>query len=419
MDLPLNTADPTVMHIDLNSCFAMCEQQANPLLRGRPVGVAAYTGPTGCVISPSYEAKRRGVKVGMRVMDARMCCPDIAIVAPDPPKYRAVHMLFSKIFRSYSPDVVPKSIDECVIDFANTPALKRGLPTIAHEIKRRMKDEIGEWITCNIGLSTNRFLAKTAASLHKPDGFDTITHKNLRHVFSKLDLLDLCGINVRYEARLNANGIFTPLEFLDADRLKLKRQVFQSIVGGYWYMRLRGWEIDAMEWGRKSYGQSYALHEYTNDKSELGRLMMKLCEKMGRRLRKNGYVAQGIHVSCLYSDGTYWHTGRKVGTRLFTTNELFTRAQYLMNKQPERKDVTHLAVSCFELVRQENSQIGLFEDTQRKWGVTRAMDKVNDRYGEYVITPALMMGMKDKIIDRVPFGGTKDIEDLYTSLSSN
>lgn len=416
MDLPLNSAEPTVMHIDLNSCFAMVEQQANPLLRGRPVGVAAYTGPSGCVISPSYEAKRRGVKVGMRVMDARMICPDIFIIAPDPPKYRAVHLLFSRIFRDYSPNVIPKSIDEAVIDFAHTPALRRGLVTIGNEIKRRMKSEIGDWITCNIGISTNRFLAKTAASLHKPDGMDVITHKNIRYVYSKLNLTDLCGINVRYESRLNANRIFTPLEFLDSEMLKLKRQVFQSIVGYHWYMRLRGWEIDAIEWGRKSYGQSYALHKYTSDKSELGRLMMKLCEKMGRRLRKNGYIAQGIHTSCLYSDGTYWHIGKKLNSKLFTTNELFVKAQYLMNKQPEKKDVTHLAVSCFELIKQKNAQVGLFEDElYKKWDVTRAMDRVNDKYGEYVITPALMMGMKDQIIDRVPFGGTKDIEDLYIS----
>ena len=117
MYLPLNHNKPTIMHIDLNSAFATVEQQANPLLRGKPIAVAAYTTPNGCVVSPSMEAKKFGVKVGMTVREARLCCPQINVLAPDPHKYRAVHQRFSKIFRDYSPDVVPKFIDGAVIDF--------------------------------------------------------------------------------------------------------------------------------------------------------------------------------------------------------------------------------------------------------------------------------------------------------------
>src|SRR5258708_3081934 len=136
MDLPLNHNSPAIMHIDLNSCFATCAQQANPLLRGKPVVVAAYTTPNGCVVSPSIEAKN-----------------------------------------------------------------------------------IGEWFSWYVGIGTNRFLAKLAAGLHKPDGLDTITHKNLHAIYERLTLLDLCGINTRYQARLNAAGIFTPLDFLSASPL--------------------------------------------------------------------------------------------------------------------------------------------------------------------------------------------------------
>jgi DNA polymerase-4 len=102
-----------------------------------------------------------------------------------------------------------------------------------------MKAEIGEWITCNIGIGTNRFLAKTAAGLHKPDGLDVITHRNLEVVYGQLELTDFCGINVRYEARLNAWGIFTPLDFLSAPLWQLHKQVFaaSSATTGIYYLR--------------------------------------------------------------------------------------------------------------------------------------------------------------------------------------
>lgn len=414
MDLQLNHNDPAIMHIDLNSCFATVEQQANPLIRGKPVVVAAYKTPSGCVIAPSIEAKKVGIRVGMTVRDAKLLYKNVIVLTPDPPKYRTVHMQFSKLFKEYSPNVTPKSIDEAVIDFANTPALKRGLIDIALEIKQRMRKEIGEWISCSIGIGTNRFLAKTAASLQKPDGLHVITHKNARDIYSRLELIDLCGINTRFQARLNTSGIFTPLEFLDASLDLLKKQVFKSIVGYYWFLRLRGWEIDAVDFSRKSYGQSYALAKRTSDPKELSVLLMKLCEKMGRRLRLGGYCAQGIHVSCLYSDMTHWHQGKTLSSPVYSTQELYTKAQLVLNKQPEKKVVTHLAVSCFHLQSKNIVQLELFESDQTKlWKVTDAMDIINDKYGEYVVTPALMMGMDELIIDRIAFGGVKDLENLY------
>src|SRR3712207_5811397 len=102
MSLPLNHTAPTIMHVDLNSCFATIEQQANPLLRGKPIVVAAYTGPGGCVVAPSIEAKQYGIKTGMTVRDARLLCPAVIVRPPDPAKYRYVHLLFRRIFRDYS-----------------------------------------------------------------------------------------------------------------------------------------------------------------------------------------------------------------------------------------------------------------------------------------------------------------------------
>src|SRR5689334_20827177 len=158
---------------------------------------------------------------------------------PDPAKYHYVHLQFCKIFKDYSPDVTPKSIDEAVIDLTDTLCLFKGsVIDIGKDIKRRFRTEIGEWMSCSIGVGTNRFLAKLAASLHKPDGLDIIDHSNVLDVYKQVSLIELSGINTRFQARLNAYGIFTPMEFYNAPLDLLKKQVFQSILGYYWYLRL-------------------------------------------------------------------------------------------------------------------------------------------------------------------------------------
>src|SRR3990167_8444433 len=121
MDLQLNKNEPTLMHVDLNSCFATVEQQANPHLRGKPIVIAAYTTSNGCVLAPSIEAKKYGIKVGMRVRDARLLYKDVIVRDPDPQLVRDVHIKFVKIFMDYSPFVYTKSIDEVVVEFRGSP----------------------------------------------------------------------------------------------------------------------------------------------------------------------------------------------------------------------------------------------------------------------------------------------------------
>ncbi len=415
MDLPLNHNIPLIMHVDLNSCFATCEQQANPLYRGKPLVIAAYNSPAGCVVAPSIEAKRYGIKTGMSVREARLLYPLVNVHTPTPTLYRDIYTKFNKIFKDYSPDVTPKSIDEVVVNLTTVQKCNPDLLTVGNEIKKRIREEIGEWMSCNIGIGTNRFLAKLGASLHKPDGLDVITHENLKAIYDSVSLTDLNGINVRFEARLNAHGIFSPLDFLKAPVDLLEKEVFRSKCGRDWYYRIRGYEVDDVEWKTKSIGQQYALPKATNDPRMLSMLLMKLTEKMGRRLREKQVAARGVHVSCVYADWTHWHRGRLQDTEMFTTHELFERAQLVFNQQPEKKRISKLAVSCYDFTPSAKSQQSLFDiNSTKKRMVALAMDEINDRYGEFVITPALMMGMDDLILDRIAFGGNvKELKDIY------
>lgn len=411
IELPFNPKPATYLHVDINSCFATIEQQANPLLRGKPVAVAAYTTPSGCIVAPSVEAKRLGVTVGMRVKDGLRLCPGLRILPTDPWKYRSVHLALKKILGTYTNDIIPKSIDEFVLKLEGYPAFSQGMHTTALEIKKRIKQEIGEWVTVSIGIGPNRFLAKTAASLHKPDGLDKINSRNVTQVYSQLALTDLCGINLRNATRLRRVGIRSVLDFYQADN-KTLTTAFASIIGYYWYLRLRGWEIDVVEPDRKSFGNSYSLPKPMSSDKELSPLLMKLTQKTAQRLRRRGYACQGVHVSILFRDGTHWHKSSKTQRVLFATSDIYQHIFSLFVCRPYRGNVTHLAITCFNLQQLGTLQLDIFHETIKKKSLTQAIDKINERWGEYVLTPARMLGTSKHVPDRIAFGGVEELEEI-------
>lgn len=400
-----------LMHLDLNSCFATVEQQANPLLRGKPIAVAAYTTPGGCILAPSTEAKKLGIKTGMRVREGKEIYPKLVVLPPDPNKYRFVNRKLLSLLQEYSSEVYVRSIDEMVIDFNNSPREKEDLKVVAQEIKQRIKKEIGEWLTISVGIAPNRFLAKLASSLKKPDGLVEINRSNIERLLSNLNLSDLHGIKHGNINRLNKEGIYTPLQFYYSSIPILKR-AFGGIVGYYWYLRLHGYEIDGIEFSRKSYGNSYALYKATSDILKLSQILCKLVEKMGARLRRGNYTAQGVHLSCLFSDYSYWHKGVKTLTPLYSNSDLYKEAEKILFKKPENKLVRILAVSCHYLQKNLFMQTSLLTDELKKHKLIQAIDKVNNRYGAFVVCSARMMGLDNKILDRIAFGGVKELEEF-------
>lgn len=410
--LLLNTAQPRIMHIDLNSCFAIIEQQANPLYRNKPLAVAAYDTPRGMVIASSYEAKSKGIKLGVNVGEARAIDPNVIILMPDPKKYRYAHKLFAEVLADYTNDVRPKSIDEFVIDFNGSPALRDGrdLIDVGYEIKHRIKDHVGSYVTVNVGIGTNRFWAKTAAGLNKPDGLDVMSAENAQDIYKKLNLTDLTGINYRYEARLNSAGIKTPLQFLEAAQDRLKRQVFHSIVGNQWFSRLRGWEVDNVVWDKKSVGHNYAIGHKTRDFNELCRLLMKLSHKVGRRMRKYGFSAQGVHLAVGFQNGYWWSQSRKTNSLMYSNSDIYFYAKRMLAEIYIPDLATNISISVYGLVSTDPEQISIFGGTRMDNKVlSDACDNINDRWGDYTIFPALMAGMDDLILDRIAFGSVKDL----------
>jgi DNA polymerase-4 len=470
LKLPISDAPPLVMHIDLNSCFATVEQQARPLLRGKPVVVTnrgprsshlsaesdffsrngrrrasstvteyhreksfsapresgqAELGLAGadsvrrsweytCVVAASIEAKARGVKVGISLHDAKILCPDIICVETDPPKYHYVYQKLVEIMRSYSPNVTMKSIDEGVIDFSGTTNVinTRPLTDIGYEIKQRLKDEVGIWMRCNVGIAPNRFLAKQAAGLHKPDGLDVINYHNLRATLSKLKLTDLTGIAERNQARLNSAGIMTPLQFLDAPADLLRIRVFRSVCGEDWYQRLRGYEVDNQEWDTKTVGRQYVMDEMRPSADSVFNKLMYLCETTAVKLRYKGLAARGIFVYVRYASGDYWYERRKFKTLFFTNAEVMRRASLLFNRRPLDNWPREIGVSCYGLESSNKDQISLLEEINKEVWLTEAVDKINSEFGEFTITMASSLEGKGVVKQKIPFGSTRYFELL-------
>jgi DNA polymerase-4 len=400
--LAFNQKPSYFMHIDLNSCFATAEQQANPLLRNRPVGVAAYDSPRGVIIAPSVEAKKLGIKVGFRVAEAKKICPEIVILPPDADKYRYIHHALKKILKDYTDKVSPQSIDEFVLDFKKSPYHKKGLLKIGGEIKKRIKKEVGDYLTVSIGISKNKFLAKTASNLRKPDGLDEIDENNYREIYRSLELIDLCGIGRKLTARLNTHGVHSVWQFYQAPPYKLKN-IFRSIAGYYWYLKLRGYEVEDYRSPRRTFGQQYALPLPAKNLKELTPILIKLVEKMGQRLRNEGYKTGGVHLGLLFSDNTYWHMGRKTGKIIYDSKDIYREMLKLYFKSP-RKPIKTISVSCFNLRHSNFMQLELFDNSRKKENLTKTLDKINNRWGKFVIGSGSLIGSEKYVPDRIGFG---------------
>ena len=406
---------PTVLYIDINSCFATIEQQANPRLRGKPVVVAAYASGNGCILAASYEAKRQGVTTGMRIRDALRICPDLETKTPDPEKYRFINEQLTKLLLSYTPHVQVQSIDEMIVRMDNTPYLSgvsdtEILPTmfaLGREIKKRITEEIGDYITVSIGISANAFLAKTASNLEKPNGLKAITKENIHAVLTTLKLTDLCGIKQGNSTRLLIAGITTPLAMYETTSEQLER-AFRSINGRYWWMWIHGYEIGSVyaphQNTQKSYGQSCALTRHVEPANVYTKqVLYQLVAKMGTRLRKDTCRAQGVMAGCTFIDRTYWQKHTKVQHPIYATEDLFPFVCRLLQQAPE-KPIHTVFVGVYDIVSDLYTQLTLDGSEIQKQARTVAIDHITNRFGSNSITTALALKADQKILDRIAFG---------------
>lgn len=412
----LNTADPATLVIDLNCAFASIEQQRDPALRGRALAIAAYATGAATIVSSSREARDLGIRTGMRVFEARAICPGIVVREPTPPLYRSVSDQLLEILERHGPDVLRMSIDEASLNLAGTPDLVRlGPEGVGRAVKEALRQEVGECVTCSVGVSTSIWMAKQASNLDKRDGLRRIDHSNLVSVFDGLELTDLSGIAEATAGRLRRAGIGTPLAFLRASTDQLGRAGMQAAVGNAWLRRLRGFELGTFAGpARKSYGHSHVLARATSSQAELEELLMRLSDMVGRRLRAAGRRAGVVSVGIVYRpDSGHFSKQTKLSVPIASGDEIYRSALALLDARQRGREVGTLGIGLSGLCDEDTGQLDLFADraAPRNRRLEAAMDAIRDRFGEDAVQRSRLLGRAPVVRDRIAFGNTGHPDD--------
>lgn len=402
-----------IFHVDMDSFFASCEQQANSKLRGVPIAVSGDPKSRTVVAAASKEAKKFGVKSAMTIGEARSLCPQIQFVLGDPDKYVEVSRRVIAILESFTPDVEVTSIDEAFLDVTGWCDTAGAIHT-AQEIKRQIREEVGEWITCSIGIAPNKRLAKLASEFRKPDGLvfvytddppleavaaaevvvPTIRFISRSELLSQLQLRDLCGIGARIEVRLNAMGI-TTVGALAAAPLDLLIEEFGSY--GYELHDMAighdASPVDAEDAEPKSMGHSTTLPRDLKTLDEIRPVVEELSEKVASRLRHHGYRGSMIHVVLRFRDFTNRSEQTTIADATDDGLRISREVMRILGGWTLRLHVRLVGVSVGKLIRSTLTQASLFPRDQRWRAATGALDAANDRYGEWtVLRGSLMRG---------------------------
>ncbi len=393
-----------ILHLDVNSYFASVEQQANPFYRRKPLGVAATMTPYGCLIATSKEAKAEGITTGFRVRDALAIDPHLIVVEVDPPKYRSTTEKIFSILAEYSEDIETYSIDEA---FVNLTGFVQGFDDavkLGAAIKRRIFDEAGEWLTCSMGIAPTRWLAKFGSDTCEKGGLVVLTRENLDAYVRDRGLTEAWGIAHRMEARLLDLGVRNLWELKHYPVANLMEAF--GIKGYELWANVNGIELSGVQTPRlpKSVGHSHVLRRRTMDRRFHEAVLMKLCEKTGRRLRSLDMEAGGLWLGFGTTLGGGGSSVR-FPDRTADSRALFKTAVDIFRLHHTAGVPTHFAVGCFDLAS-VTQQLSLFA-RPKDYGLAKALDAVNDKYGEYVVAPGAMFRLaKHHADDRIGFRKT-------------
>ncbi len=401
--------NPVILHIDMNSYFASVEQQANPFLRGKPVGVCATMTNYGCIIASSKEAKAKGIKTGCRVKDALFLDPKIVLVECDAKKYRSTTRKIFSILRRYTERIEPYSIDEAFLDLTGyVHSLEEG-EALGKRLQQQIKDTVGEWLTCSIGVAPTRWLAKFAGDTAPKGTVLVLSREALPKYYDTVKLTDAWGIGKRMERRFNALGIST-LNELRAAPIHLLTQEF-GMPGYYLWANVNAIELGGPEERRnpKSIGHSHVLTD-RRERDLPRRVLMKLCEKTGRRLRERKLQAGGLSVWWSFVDDDAFHRSMKMARPLFDTEDIFRPSAALLDAAADGKQVLALAVTTWMLMPRVH-QLSFWSDPRARDALTHALDRVNDRYGEYTVTRGSIWATAGHAPERIGFRKTITLEE--------
>jgi DNA polymerase-4 len=393
------------LFLDLNSYFASVEQQERSELRGRPVAVVPVETDYTCAIAASYEAKAFGIKTGTPIKEARWRCPELRLVLARHDVYVDYHHRVLAEVDRHVPVFQVASIDEMACRLTGKWCAPEAALALARQIKAGLARRVGECLRCSIGLSTNRFLAKVATDLEKPDGLVALPPQDLPGRLLGNVPRDLPGIGPSMERRLHAAGIFTFAE-LWACAPKQLRAIWGSVQGERLWYALRGVEIPEEPTQRGSLGHSHVLAPEQRPPAQAEAVGRRLLLKAASRLRRIAHVAGSITLSVRLVAGPRHSAEARLPeiSDSTTLQEVFTRLWAELMEAAEWAAVKKISVTLHRLTalggaeqlslldRPQVDPAAAAEQKARRTRLSAAIDEITRRYGRDAITTGILPG---------------------------
>ena len=416
------------LFVDLNSYFASCEQEARPELRGRPVGVVPMMADTTCCIAASYEAKAFGVRTGTIVADAKRLCPDIVLVEARHELYTEFHHRVVEAVESCVPVTAVCSIDEMACRLIGRERPLLAAIDLGMRVKTTIRERVGEMLRSSVGLATNRYLAKIASDMEKPDGLVALPLDILPEALRQLTLRDLPGIGARTEKRLNEKGLHTMEQLLALD-CEQAGEIWGSVWGQRLWHWLRGEDFEMTELEhQKSISHSHVLAPEMRTPEKAWAVAHKLLHKAAMRLRSQGLWASNIGLAIGFAVPRSENTpvsrfgvparGWRSEIKLHECQDnqtLIAALRRLWDAQPSGAQYQHpyfIGVQLNNLVPDRLHTLALFDGLEEEQSRTRllaTMDQINDKYGMSTLAPAAMLTAYKAAPTRIAFHSIPDL----------
>jgi len=398
---PQPPSERIIFHVDMDAFFASVEQSANPFYRGKPVLVGGHSLTRGVVCAASYEARPYGIHAGMSLKQAKQLCPHSIIVPVNSAKYSQTSKAIFKKLEQYTPQVEVFSIDEAFMDITQTLKFFYKTPEqLAHYLKQWVHNEFG--ITMSVGIAPNKLMAKLLSDVCKPDGLKRIYSHQIAQFLECLPVETLCGIGSRLKEHLNKIGIYTcgQLGKFSEDRLLREFGVIGSVLKNmgrgvdHSPVRVVGSEDEA-----KSVGHSYTLMEDCYEFREFKKYLLWLSERVARRLRRDDYQGNTVHLRIRFSDKRSFGRQHQCHYSMDEGPDIYHEALTLFNQinknnQAIKRGIRLIGVTVGDLCHAE--QGWLLAEIKKSSKLTKALDEINNKFGEFTAKWAMLDFGKDR-----------------------
>ncbi|HEY2934886.1 MAG TPA: DNA polymerase IV [Acidobacteriota bacterium] len=384
-----------ILHVDMDAFFASVEQRENPEFRGKPLIVGADPKGgrgRGVVAACSYEARKFGVHSALPIGRAFRLCPHAVFVRPHGSLYSHVSRSIMEILGRYTDLVEPVSIDEAFLDVAGSQQLFGKPPDLAARIKHDIRSE--QRLTCSIGIAPNKFLAKVASDLHKPDGLFEVQPGTEKEFLKNLPIGRIWGVGPKTEERLRFLGISTIGEVAERSRDFWRQRLGQS--GEHLWELSQG--IDSRpvqpDSGFKSMSQEHTFGEDTDNVALMKETLLALCEELARRARQHNALARTVALKLRFEDFTTMTRQKTLPHHADDALQIYQVVESLLEQFfPAPQKIRLLGVGISHFQDHGALQLGLFDrDQAKKSRLNTGVDAIVARYGPDSIAKASLIG---------------------------